>query len=519
MSMSPSFREITMTYPSLKYRMRMFSLILGLVVLFAVSRSTPAKASLEAEIEQELREILRSPVLRRALTGVHVRRLRDGKTLFAYNADRLFNPASNMKLLTSATALWYLGPSYRFQTTIRRAKNMRGGVVKGDIYVEARGDPTLTTETMFGLVNQVALGGITKVEGDLIVDDTFFDEVTEGPGWEQEVGDHAYNAPIGAFSVNFNTFVAKVMPGDRVGADAKISIWPPVTGLDSEVTARTRGSRSRTRIWFGTTRTPQDGVRVTVRGSIAIDDTVGRTLRRRIHMPTQFAGEMLKYLLELRGIKITGDVKRGTSEGHRTVAVARWVSRPLSNILSTLNKYSNNFMAEQILKTVAAEVEGIPGTWAKGKTVLERFMVEIGIPAGSFVLGNGSGLNDVNRLTPIQITEILQIMHQRFELAPEFIASLAVAGQSGTINSRFEDSPAISRLRAKTGSLTGVSALSGYVATQDNDVLAFSVMMNDYQGRARNMWKIQEQIGSALAELHTRENLAASTLSTSTERK
>lgn len=499
---------MTWTSPTFRLHRRLVVLIFGLVWASQVRFARAEGPTAEGPLQHQLKDILSAPELKRALVGVHVRRVSDGQTVFARNADRLFNPASNMKLLTSGAALSFLGSNYRFKTSVRRDPEMRRGVVKGRLYVQAGGDPTLTTESLFGLVNQVAMAGIREVDGDLVVDDSFFDNVSEGPGWEQEVGDHAYNAPIGAFSVNFNTFEARVVPGDKVGDPARLFLWPPVSSLAGEVTAMTRGPRSRTRLWFGTSRTEDNGVQVTVRGSIALDDAYGRTLRRRIHAPTRFAGETLEHLLGLRGIKLKGKVVRGVMDEDSTVPVAVQFSPPLAEVLSTLNKYSNNFIAEQVLKTLAAELEEPPGTWAKGKKVLERFMADVGVSSGSCVLGNGSGLNDVNRLTPAQITQVLQAMHQRFEVAPEYIASLAVAGSSGTIYGRFEDSPAVSRLRAKTGSLTGVSALSGYVATRDDEVLAFSVMMNDYDGRARTMWQIQDRIGIALAR-HSHELTAA----------
>jgi D-alanyl-D-alanine carboxypeptidase/D-alanyl-D-alanine-endopeptidase (penicillin-binding protein 4) len=479
------------------------------LVFATTATSARAEDALERKLGEELQDILRTPRLRDALAGVHVRRVSDGETLFARNADKLFNPASNMKLLTTGAALWFLGPSYKFKTLVRRDPALEDGVVQGNLYIRGEGDPTLTTETVFGLVNDIALAGIRGIEGDLVIDDTFFDDITEGPGWEQEIGDHAYNAPIGALSVNFNTFEARVVPGDHVGAPAKLLLWPPVKTLEGEVAATTRGAGSRTRLWFGTSRTPTGGVEVTVRGHIALDDAYGRTLRRRIHEPTQFAGEMIAHLLELRGIPVEGKITRAKMGISSTVPVAVRYSKPLAEVISTLNKYSNNFMAEQLLKTVAAEVEGEPGTWAKGSEVIARFMEEVGIPKGGFVVGNGSGLNDVNRVTPEQITRVLDVMYEQFEVAPEFVASLAVAGASGTIHSRFSDSPAAARLRAKTGSLTGVSALSGYVATRDDEILAFSVMMNDYEGRARAMWDVQDAIGIALAQLRRQDRVAA----------
>jgi len=451
------------------------------------------------ELRARLHAILDTPELEGAHVGVHIRSVSDGRVLFEHMGGELFNPASNMKLLTTAAALHYLGPNYVFRTEVRRDPVMSEGVVRGNLYVKAYGDPTLTTETMFGLVNEVALAGVRRIEADLVVDHTFFDAVTEGPGWEEETGDPAYAAPIGAFSVNFNTFVVRVLPGDRPGEPAVARVWPDIDMFDVRVEARTRGPRTRTRLWAGTSAPRPDRIEMVVRGAIASDAVRGRLVRRRVHDPSRFAGAMLKRMLELRGIEVRGRLRIAALPDRPTVAVATHYSRHLSDIISLLNKYSNNFIAEQILKTLGAERFEAPGTWNKGTRAVSDFLAALGLPKGAYRLGNGSGLNDVNRVTPALITQVLHRMYERFDVRPEFVSSLAVAGLSGTIGRRFSDTPAVSRLRAKTGSLTGVSTLSGYVTTRDDRILAFSVMMNGYEGSARRMWDLQDRIGVALA--------------------
>lgn len=477
-----------------------FSAVAAATLLWA---STGARASAPgadaADLEARLRAILDASELDGARVGVHIRSASDGEVLFDHHGEELFNPASNMKLLTTAAALHHLGPSYVFRTEVRRDPALVDGVVRGDLYVKGHGDPTLTTETMFGLVNEVALAGIRRIEGDLVIDDTFFDGISEGPGWEEETGDPAYAAPVGAFSVNFNTFVVRVLPGPHPGAAAIARTWPDIEMFDVRVEAMTRGPRTRTRIWAGTSAPRPDRIDVVLRGHIASDAVRGRLIRRRVHDPSRFAGGMMKRLLELRGIDVKGRLRIAPLPESPTVAVATHYSRHLSDIVSLLNKYSNNFVAEQILKTLGAEILEPPGTWDKGTRVVADFLRELGVPDGAYVLGNGSGLNDVNRVTPALVTEVLQRMYQRFDVRPEFVASLAVAGLSGTIGSRFSDTPAVSRIRAKTGSLTGVSTLSGYVVTGDDRVLAFSVMMNGYQGSSRAMWALQDQIGVTLS--------------------
>lgn len=466
----------------------------------------PSEASHEALV-QRLQEILRAPVLSDALVGVHVRSISTGKTLFERNGTKLFNPASNVKLITSAAALHYLGGNYRFRTTAYRDRNLKNGVLDGNLYIVGRGDPTLTNELLFGFINEIALRGIQEIKGDVVVDESFFDSVYEGPGWEQERSDKSYAPPVAALSANFGNYSIRVVPGDRVGAPARVSVYPDVPSVQIADRVFTRGRRARSRVWVGTSRESNGSVGVTVRGSVAVDDIDGATVYKPVYDPSRYAGEVLVSLLEMRGVRVKGRVRIG-NKPRGVVPVASHYSQPLAAIVSTLNKYSNNFIAEMILKTLGAEIQGEPGTWAKGCDTVGAFLSEIGIPRDGFVMGNGSGLNDINRLTPQQVTLVLQKMYERFELRPEFVASLAVAGVSGTITRRFDDEPAEARLRAKTGSLRGVSALSGYVITRDNQMLAFSVMMNDYRGRARSMWSIQDEIGNALADMQRADVIA-----------
>lgn len=480
---------------------------LGLTVLLLARGASAAPApSSDLKIDDVLREILSTPELEDAAVGVHIRDVATGKTLFQRNATKLLNPASNVKLVTTAAALAKLGPSYRFSTIAYRDPDLRNGTLNGNLYVKGRGDPTLTNEKLFGLVNEIALRGIDRIQGDLIVDDSFFDNVYEGPGWEQERSDQSYAAPMSALSVNFGTFSVRVVPADHAYGAAKVMVWPAVPMFELTSQVETRGPGTPRRIFVGTTREGEK-VKVTVRGFIASDDHLGATVYKRVYEPTLYAGQVIQRFLEMRGVTLKGKVRIGRV-GRGAIPIAYLASEPLADITSTLNKYSNNFIAEQILKTMGAELSNGPGTWQSGCQVIADFLHEIGIPRGSYVLGNGSGLNDINRFTPEQLTLILEAMHKRVEVRPEFEASLAVAGKSGTINSRFANTPAESRLRAKTGTLTGVSALSGFVVTRENRLLAFSVMMNGYQGRARAMWTVQERIGNALAELQGNDVLA-----------
>jgi D-alanyl-D-alanine carboxypeptidase/D-alanyl-D-alanine-endopeptidase (penicillin-binding protein 4) len=489
--------------------------VLAPVFIAALAVAAPAPTAVTPEAEARLQAllgtILTSPDLGDADVGVHVRSLSDGRTLFSRNATKLMNPASNMKLLTTASALWFLGPNYRFRTEARRDAELEGGVVKGNLYVKGGGDPTLTSEEVFGFVNEIALRGVREVKGDLVVDDTFFDRVFEGPGWDQEIGDHAYAAPIGALSFNFNTFEVHVTPGDRVGDPVHVAVWPDVPSIEVTASAFTRGSGSRGRIWTGTSRQPGDRIRVTVRGTMAANDVYGRINRSRVHNPSLFAGEMLMRMLE--HARHQGEGQVALRQRCRSGARCRWPP------CTCRARWRHRQHAQQVLEQLhgRADLEDARGRALRGPGHLGHrrnracgdFLAEVGMTRDKVRAGQRLRAQRRQPRHPRAAhPRSSRPCTSRFDVQPEYVASLAVAGASGTIHSRFADTPAEARLRAKTGSLTGVSALSGYVETQDDDVLAFSVMMNGYSGRTRSMWKVQDQIGAALADFRAAEAIA-----------
>jgi serine-type D-Ala-D-Ala carboxypeptidase/endopeptidase (penicillin-binding protein 4) len=229
------------------------------------------------------------------------------------------------------------------------------------------------------------------------------------------------------------------------------------------------------------------------------------SVSKKIDNPPMYFGQTLKSLLVQRGVKVRGKVKLGPVPAQaKLLYVAQ--SESLDLILKKLNKISSNFIAEQLIKALAAEIHGPPGTTAGGIEVVEEFLArEVRIPRGSYVMKNGSGLNDTNRFSAAQINRLLAFMHRQYPTAPEYLSSLGIAGMDGTLRYRFEGSDAVGRLRAKTGTLENVSALSGYVAAVGGEHFAFSMMVNDYPGRAGPVIKSLDAIGAAVAATGSRE--------------
>jgi len=412
--------------------------------------------------------------------GVHVLSIATGETVYAHNADELLNPASNVKLVTAAAALARLGPEYRFSTEflcVAGAKRDNCPV----LWIRGRGDPALNTERLHAIASELFHRGLRKV-GDVCVDDTYFDAEREGPGWDQERSDKAYLAPAGALALNHDAAGIYVTPGEAEKARARVEVEPPSEYFKIENQVVTVSKRSRQRL-VPASIADGDHQRIVVSGRLrAGGETVA--FWKRIDNPPMYAGETFKAVLRQHGVEVKGRVKAGTVPEDAVVLHASW-SPELAEIVRDLNKQSNNFIAEQLLKTLGAEAKGPPGTWIKGVEAVESWLAETGIPRGTYVMKNGSGLNDTNRFSAAQMTRLLAAVHERTEFFPEYAASLGIAARDGTVRLRMEGTPAAGRLRAKTGTLENAAALSGYVRTPAGELLAYSILVNDYVGPHR----------------------------------
>jgi serine-type D-Ala-D-Ala carboxypeptidase/endopeptidase (penicillin-binding protein 4) len=468
--------------------------VAALLALLPALLPTLAAEPVPKELDAALRAIVDGSPLAGARAGILVADVATGKVVYAKDADVLLNPASNVKLFTSAAALARLGPEYRFSTEFLVEPGPAPGLAPRTLYVRGKGDPSIVTERLWGITGDLQHLGLDRI-GDLVVDDSWFDAQRVGPGYDQEGGDKAYLAPTGALSLNFNTVAVHVGPGERKGAKGRVALEPACDHLEVENRTTTVAGNGRRRVtvtssWAGGRQ------RIVVEGRLPLGSRP-HAMWRRIDEPALYFGSALKRLLELRGVKV-GKVRAGaTPEGARLVYVSE--SEALAEIVRKLNKTSNNFTAEQLVKALGAEAKGAPGSWPKGIAAIEDFLADAGIPRGAYVMKNGSGLNDTNRFSARQVVTLLRHVYGRFPLAAEYLASLPVAGRDGTIRWRMEGTEAQGRLRAKTGTLENVTSLSGYVETAAHQTLAFSVLVNDYPGRAGAVVRTVDAVGSALA--------------------
>lgn len=449
-------------------------------------------------IEEILSPMASERVFRDATVAVQVVDVLTGEVVFAHDSDRKLNPASTMKVLTAATALKTLGPSYRFTTDLFVDGTVDGaGVLQGNLYVKGGGDPTLVVEKLWKLVLDLKLEGIERIAGDVVYDESYFGTDHHLPGWDKEEDlerGPSYFPELSALSLNFNTIAIVVAPGREVGEAARIRLETPASAyvtLVNEVTTSSSGSWRRLDIKREIT---DPTITFTLEGSIPAGSEV-RKYYRTVAEPTSHFMAAFEEMLASQDVVVTGKHKRGTTPEGATLLV-RQQSTSLAAILMDMNKFSNNFIAEQVLRAMAAEVKGAPGTTAAGVEVIHDYLVDLGIPDGSFTLVNGSGLSRDSFLTPEQLTTVLVDMAKDPRVGHEFTGSLAISGRDGTLFNRLTEAPG--RLRGKTGTIDGVHCLTGYVEGTGGRLFAFAFLVNDVRGGISKVKSLQDRF---LAEI------------------
>ena len=406
--------------------------------------------------------------------GIRLVRGDDGQVLVDHNPEESFVPASNAKIVTSAAVLYHLGAAHRFQTSLYvRGNSLKAGVVTGPLYLQGGGDPTLVYEKVWRICRQLKAMGLTQITGGIVVDTGLFSE-TFIPGADFETNDFAYQAPPGPLSVSYNAFEIYVNPGPA-NAPARVHVEPPLQDLITVRNQAVTSSRS-TRLALDTSYRRDGGITLTVKGRINAKGGV-QTYYRRVRAPWRYSGEVFKSLLQQEGIEVKGKVSKGQVPARATCLLTHH-SEPLGQMVATINKASNNFMTETVLLAASGSQAGRPGSYAKGRELVAAFLHDLGVDDQGFAMENASGLGLNNRVTPAFLTDLLQAVRHNPVFGPEFLASLALGSQDGTLRNRLENLAPGSVLRAKTGTLEDALALSGYLTGADGIDKTFSVLVN-----------------------------------------
>lgn len=439
------------------------------------------------DLKQVLDTILSDPRLNDAQASVLVRAADDGEVLYSRNANTLLIPASNNKLYSSSAAMQVLGADFTFETKLAHTGSMQAGIISGDLYLKGTGDPTMQAADYDKLAADLAAKGVRLITGKLIADDTYFDDRQLGYVWDWDSNPFYYQPEISALTVAANSrydigaLIVEIRPGTP-GQKANVTTNPGTSfvTIQNETTTGAAGSPNTLNV------ERKLGINtIVVKGSVPAGSAM-QSVISTVSDPTSYAATTFKDALARHGITlINKKIDRAATPTNANHLLTR-KSAPLSSILTPYMKLSNNGIAEILVKAMGKKMHA-QGNWQNGlETELGQLGQNLGVDTNKLQFVDGSGLSSVNFTSPQQTTNLL-IAAQSQPWFNTWYNSLPVAGNSdplvgGTLRSRMVNTPAAGNVRAKTGSLDSVSALSGYVTSADGERLVFSIMENNYIG-------------------------------------
>ena len=473
--------------------------------------SAPGPRTL-AELQSQIDQIVHQPVLQSGFFAIKIVSLDTGQIIFEQDANKFVRPASNMKLYTVAAAFDRLTSDYHFITSVYAKEKPDKGTIKGDLIVFGRGDPSIAARFNNGdyfkgindLADRIVAAGIRRVKGDLVGDESYFNGAPLGSGWEWEDLQWGYGAQVSALTVNDNAIDLTVKPADRVSAPVVVTAGPPTASfmtIENRAVTLPRGSKSDLRIYRGLGANTLE-----LTGSLALGDS-GFSGSVAVSDPALAFVALLRDALSKRGVKIDGRLRTvdartgglfpnlslGVAQSNANqsafLEIASLQSPPFNLIAAHTLKPSQNLYTEIILRTLGKQrtAASAPPTTSissatdedTGLEIVRDFLHQAGVSDSSLYLSDGSGLSRNDMITANATVQLLTYMtkHRYFTA---FRDALPIAGVDGTLRTRMRGTPAENNVRAKTGSLSSVASLSGYVTSAAGEHFVFSMMLNNY---------------------------------------
>ncbi|WP_088033867.1 D-alanyl-D-alanine carboxypeptidase/D-alanyl-D-alanine-endopeptidase [Evansella clarkii] len=485
-----------------------FSWLIAVIVLAAAGATqivstadTDPGQLAEQQLSEDILDILGDEALKHALASVHVR-TESGEEIFSYNGDTSVVPASGQKLLIGAAALDTLGPDYKFSTGVYTDGHQAGKVLHGNLYIKGYGDPTMLPEDYEKMASEIAAQGIKVIQGDLVADDTFFDDMRLSLDLSWFNQRRVTGAQVSALTVSpdedydAGSVIVEVYPGENQGDTTTVEVYPEtdyITILNDVVTVEEGGSRA---VDWGREHGNNN---IFVSGTMPLD---GPRWRNWIAVwePTELAQDLFYQALKDNGVKVQGDLSLGETPENAEELIVR-ESIPLSELFIPFMKLSNNSIAEILAKTMGQEVYS-EGSWDAGLTVVDEYLENAGLNTSAIQLRDGSGMSHLNKIPTKEMTRLLEYVKGE-EWFDVFYDSLPVAGASdrmegGTLRSRMGGTSADGNVHAKTGTVTSKTSLSGYATTKDDEEMIFSIIFNNYIGSHPK--NLEDEIAVLLAD-------------------
>jgi D-alanyl-D-alanine carboxypeptidase/D-alanyl-D-alanine-endopeptidase (penicillin-binding protein 4) len=500
----------------------------GLVFWLA---SVTMVAAQHKQLAKRIDAILARPDVVRGFIGVEIDELDSGRVIYSHDADQLFTPASVTKLFTTASALALIGPDYRIRTTVESATAPdKYGRLSGDLVLVGRGDPNMSgrllpynlkterplppAHVLEEIADQVVAKGVKVIDGDIVADDSSFVYERYGVGWSQDDLVWQWGAPVSALAINDNVVYVNILPAERVGDRAFVSISPfaEYYHIDNRVLTTPAGVWPR-KVFIQ--RQP-GSTRLEIWGNIPLNDTgAGEALA--IEEPAEFCARLFWEMLAKRGVVMHGKTRArhtamsslgtisvtasapyggGAAEAQpaspQPVVLAEHESLPLGEDIRVINKVSQNLHAEMLLRILGRE-KGTSASILGGLEVMRGFLSRAGVEPEEYVFFDGSGLSRENLVSPRATVKLLRYAASQ-SWGETFVASLSVAGQDGSLASRFKSLPPGAKVQAKTGALDHVNALAGYLTTTGGERLAFCIFSNNLTLTSKDTTDLLDEI-------------------------
>lgn len=468
----------------------------GTVAALVTLASIPPPSHAQQGVTVRVNRLLDTPPFDRATWGIILMDT-TGRVVFEHNADRLFVPASNTKLVVSAAASALFPEEFDITTSLYATGPLQEGTLRGDLIIYGRGDPTFsdrcygpdtlalgacewTWSRMYALADSLVARGVREIEGAIVADGSYFDAEFVHPAWEHYDLNWWYASPVSALGFNDNSIAVRWGPGPTVGAPARVSLEPDLGNFLFENRTRTAPSGTRTTIDFF--RKPGT-LEIWAEGMVA-EDHGGRTEYFALPDPNLFFAQAFRAALAERQVGVGGPTLSTTDslryrDARQAPALVSFSSRPRDDLIFPILNASQNWFAEMLLKVLGREIGG-EGSWEAGLDVEGRFLVDsVGIDSTAFSLTDGSGLSAGNLVSPRALAQLLLYMWKHPSNGG-FLRALPRAGGVGSLRDRYTGTALEGRVVAKTGAIRHVNGLSGYIEHPRRGPLIFSVVLNDH---------------------------------------
>ena len=456
-------------------------------VLTPVSEESTAYATTSyTNLQNSINSIMNDSRMKAASSSVTIRKASNGEIVYKYNADKGITPASSLKVLTASAALETLGVNYQFTTDVLTNGSVANGTLNGDLYLRGQGDPTLVKGNFDHFASILAKRGVKRIAGNIIGDDTWYDEVRLSPGIAKEDESYYYAAPISALSVSPNTdydagsVIVEAKPSTN-GRASKVTLTP-----STSVVQVINKSKTVPKGYSNTLKIKREyrTNKIVITGNAPIG-SAGKKEWISVPNPTAYALDIFKKSLAAKGISFvpSSKVLRGKTPGNARVLLTK-KSMPLKQLMTPFMKLSNNTHAEVLAKEMGKVKYGV-GSWDAGLRVMNEYAASVGMDVKQWKFEDASGMSHANKISSSQLSQLLY--HVRSEpWYRTFLLSLPLAGGydrfvGGTLRTRLKTAPVRGNIHAKTGSLDNVSALTGYAKTKGGEWLVFTIMTQDYK--------------------------------------